>query len=207
MFTEVILVLVIKERTQDANYVTIAVKSVAYRLIHEVVYIVCNLCLDISILSLYIYGLHVYATYWNGKSHKEYKEVKDTERTHELLKIVTRFVISFGWSMIFDLIAVTLNAIYYYHVRDNKSLTEEELLMWRILVNLGNIANDTSFMVSVYFSHEFGHRMYERVCCILDGTVNRYCIKINRDRTENIGFEYQRMVSPLTPVQSDNEML
>ena len=204
LFTEVIVLSITKYITQGGYHVMLMGKSVAYRFICLTIYIVGNLFLDLFILSFYVFALHVYATFWNEKMHEEYKKWKDTERSHELLKIVTRFVISFGYSVIFDIISVVVNVIFYYGF--NKTHISWQLQKG-IVVELAEMLNNFSFMLSVYFSHEFGHVMYEKICCIVDDKVNRCCVKMNRDRMENIGFSYQRVTFPSSSGHIDDEVL
>ena len=75
----------------------------------------------------------------------------------------------------------------YYGFKDDA--TERVDLMWRIVVNVAYLVNCISFIVSVYFSHEFGHEMYEKCCMKQDKKVNECCSEMNRNRTENVGLE------------------
>eukprot|EP00484_Ammonia_sp_Unknown_P018321 CAMPEP_0197036048 /NCGR_PEP_ID=MMETSP1384-20130603/13665_1 /TAXON_ID=29189 /ORGANISM="Ammonia sp." /LENGTH=348 /DNA_ID=CAMNT_0042466175 /DNA_START=47 /DNA_END=1093 /DNA_ORIENTATION=+ len=182
LFAEAMLAVFLKYLTKDGT----SYHGVPYRVIHEMIYIVGNLVLDISILYAYSRGLHKYATYLNSF---EFEDEDEAERAHELLKIVTRFTVTFGASMFCDCMSVAIHAVFFGYVE--KHTSEQWVFAWSVLILIGNAINDVSFVIAVYFSHEFGHELYEKCCYFADTKVERCCNTINRKQK----FDYTKMRS------------
>ena len=159
-----------------------------------------TLFLDVTLFGLYYQGLHIYAIYWNSSQRQEFNENNDTQRSHELMIKITRFFISFVFSVTIDIALAIINITFYYGV---KSSTASDLF----LTIFGDI-NGLSFLIAVYFTHEFGHIAYIKYCKCCDQIFNPICNKLNQKRTRISEFDSRLLSSSnIEEINDDYQLL
>ncbi len=122
-----------------------------------------TLFFDFGFLYIYIHSLHIYAKWWKGKNWNESERYGITQREHEILTRITRFCVVATIAATIDVLVCVIDVCEPY---DAGTVL---IIIGEILTEISNLSHGSA----IYFSYEFGHSSYLKIC----GKFHRFCYK------------------------------
>ena len=153
--------------------------GIPYDLIYCIFDLILGCTLDILLLSLYIRALYIYSNHWSRIDDHKYEP---NPFQHEILIIITRYIVVFSTSCFIDTITSIFGVINVYLITPY----DKDFKFWvtfSLLFEFFVILDIITYIIAIYSSYEFGYRQYRRFCSICHGFVyNCNVKKALRDR-------------------------